>query len=875
MLAHPGRTARLLRTTSTRLPRTLPFVLGVTLLLVALGPSSSVAPAPTASALGSVVATLGDGASSAGHLGPVAGPRALAIPASSSHGPKPLRIENVTVNPGAGASYLILDPIQDEIFVTNVNGNNITVINGTNDAVLGVISPVNSPYLGTYDPEDGDLYVASYYQSQVLVINATNWKTVASINVGPGPTDCAYDPSTDEVLVSENTVGGIGVINGSSNKLVTTIATGGYPYYEFFDPVTERLFALGASNGAAIIDAANDSLLGYVPGSASDYGGGIDPASGTLFLANDYGTNLTLVNASTGKPTGSVGIGTVAGAVVVDPVTGTIIATNENFANVTVLNATSDAILGTANVGTYPQAALVDPSTGAVYVVNSGPGTVTVLLPPIRVSLADSPSMTDIGVSLHLVATASGGEPPYRSYSWAFGDGNSTNGTRSEAVHTYASAGPFNVSVRIADAQGFNGTAVWPVTVRADPVAGSVRSLENATDAGENATLVANASEGIPPYSYHWSGLPPGCVPSGAQATCRWPDAGTWPIQVSLIDSIGVSSPAGPVFELVVDQYPSVAAPSANRSAGDVGQMVLFSSAASAGDGPFTYAWNGLPAGCGGTTASIACLLAIPENLSVSVSATDATGALTLSSPALPFTVDALPVATVLGNASTYDAVHWFSMRAMATAGSGVYSIVWQGLPPGCTTDDAAAACFVPSPSAPTTYSVTVLITDSNGGASSSGPHNFTVVPALSAPPIESPAPPTLGRATEFEAGAAGGQAPYYYSWSFGDGTWGNGSSVSHLFARPGHYLVQVWVNDSGGESALVSKGVTVPAPPAPPAAPAPPLTGWLVAGVLLAGIATVLALLIRRRRATVRRPRRSRPGLRRRPTPSANRSRS
>jgi YVTN family beta-propeller protein len=781
-------------------------------------------------------------------------------PASPSHGPKLLRIENVTIHPGAGSGYLILDPVLDEIFVTNLNGNNITVINGSNYHVLGVIAQIDSPYLGTYDSEDGDLYVASYYQNQVIVINATSWKTVASITVGAGPTDCTYVPSTEEVLVSLNSVGGIGVINGSSNKLVKTIGIGGYPYYEFLDPITERLFVLSASTGVAVVDTANDSLLGFVPGSSSDSGGGIDPSSGKLYLSNSNGNNITVANATTGTPTGSIGIGTVAGAVVADPVTGTIIATNENFANVTVLNASSDAIVGVANVGLYPEAALVDPGTGAVYVVNDGPGTVTTLLPPVRASLADSPPETDAGASIRLVATVTGGEPPYAAYNWSFGDGDSSNGTASAAVHTYGVAGSFNVSVRIVDAQGFNGTAVWPVRVRPDPVTGSVRSEESATDAGENATLIANATGGIPPYAYRWIGLPNGCLPTSARATCRWPVAGTWPVQVSVTDSIGVPSALGPVFDLTVYPYPTVAPPVANRSSADVGQVVLFSTTALAGDGPYTYTWSGLPAACPGTTALISCLLALPGNLSVSVNVTDATGARTLSSPALLFPVDALPNATILGNASTFDAAHWFSLRAAASAGSGGYTFAWQGLPPGCSVDGAQAACYTPSPILPTNYSVTAFVGDSNGGTNASIPYNLTVVAALSALPIESPSRPTLGQVTRFEATAVGGQGPYRYSWSFGDGARGNGSEVSHLYLNPGPYQVQVWVNDSGGESELVSERVVIPAPPVPPATPPPPVTGWLLTGALVAGIAAVVVFLLRRSRRRLPPPRRSRP---------------
>jgi hypothetical protein len=61
---------------------------------------------------------------------------------------------------------------------------------------------------------------------------------------------------------------------------------------------------------------------------------------------------------------------------------------------------------------------------------------------------------------------------------------------------------------------------------------------------------------------------------------------------------------------------------------------------------------------------------------------------------------------------------------------------------------------------------------------------------------------------------ATNGTGPYSYTWLFGDGTTGNGSSPSHAYDQPGTYTVWVWVNDSVGASVSQRLVLTVDAAP-------------------------------------------------------------
>src|SRR5262249_262086 len=58
---------------------------------------------------------------------------------------------------------------------------------------------------------------------------------------------------------------------------------------------------------------------------------------------------------------------------------------------------------------------------------------------------------------------------------------------------------------------------------------------------------------------------------------------------------------------------------------------------------------------------------------------------------------------------------------------------------------------------------------------------------------------------------------PLTYTWNFGDGTSGTGSSTTHSYALAGVFTATVTVSDNAGNSLASSVPVTITNPPPPP----------------------------------------------------------
>ena len=153
------------------------------------------------------------------------------------------------------------------------------------------------------------------------------------------------------------------------------------------------------------------------------------------------------------------------------------------------------------------------------------------------------------------------------------------------------------------------------------------------------------------------------------------------------------------------------------------------------------------------------------------------------------------------------------NLSAVVSGGSGTYTAYDWDFGNGQTLMGQSTPNTSVTYASPTTYTVTLTVTDSTG-AKKTVTQPVTILP----PPEPLNGDFTISQTSQtdlnvgFSATATGGTGNYTYSWNFGDSTnAGSGESVSHTYGTSGTYTVILTISD-GTNTKTVSKQVTIQA---------------------------------------------------------------
>jgi PKD repeat protein len=219
---------------------------------------------------------------------------------------------------------------------------------------------------------------------------------------------------------------------------------------------------------------------------------------------------------------------------------------------------------------------------------------------------------------------------------------------------------------------------------------------------------------------------------------------------------------------------------------------VGFSGSAVGGNAPYDYAWT-FGDGSSSSSQNPSHTFAGPGTFTANLTITDANG---VSAAAAPLSVTVSPgplVASATSSRSLGDAPVATTLTGSATGGVAPYTYAWN-LGDGTSSAASQAAHSYGSAG---TYTATLTVTDSRGVSSQSTTH-ISVYPALN---VSTSASPTTGKAplhVHFTVSASGGLSPYTFSWTFGDGAAGAGSTTTHAYAV-GTYHPTLTIHDAAG----------------------------------------------------------------------------
>ena len=348
-----------------------------------------------------------------------------------------------TTTVGTGPQGIAVNQLTDTVYVGNQNDNNLTVIDGaTCNASLRsgcgrawpTVATGSFPQAVAVDQATDTIYVANLNGNTVSVINGTTCnaevtsgcgQSPPAVSVGNDPDGIAVDQATDTIYVANADDNTVSVIDGAAcNATVTSgcgqsppvIAVGSGPIAVAVDQVTDTAYVANAGdNTVSVIDGATcnatvTSGCGQSPpviavGNAPD-AVAVNQATDTIYVTTglfeeftpsaamyviDGATCNAAISSGCGQTPATMVTGGFSYGVAVNQATDTVFADSTIDSDLEAFDgATCDAINhagcgqapASVPVGGWPANLAVNPATGTVYVPDNVDGQVSIVAAP-------------------------------------------------------------------------------------------------------------------------------------------------------------------------------------------------------------------------------------------------------------------------------------------------------------------------------------------------------------------------------------------------------------------------------------------------------------------------------------------------------------
>jgi YVTN family beta-propeller protein len=310
-----------------------------------------------------------------------------------------------SVRVGSSPDWAAYDAAKGQVFVTNVESRNVSVINDTTDTVVATVPVGTWPSGAAYDPAKGEVFVANAGSANVSVINDTTDTVVATVPVGSGALEAAYDVGKGEVFVTNDDLNNVSVINDTTNKVVATVQVGFAPVAAAYDVAKGEVFVTNyGPNTVSVINDTNDTVVatiavGSLPGAAI-----YDAAKGDVFIVNWESNDVNVINDTNNTVVETVPVGTEPDGAAYDPARGAVLVTDSwcNYdrgidcqqGNISVINDTTDMVVATVPIGPGGAGIAYDAAKGEMFVTLQSSNSVSV----IRYLRTYAVSFTEVGL---------------------------------------------------------------------------------------------------------------------------------------------------------------------------------------------------------------------------------------------------------------------------------------------------------------------------------------------------------------------------------------------------------------------------------------------------------------------------------------------
>jgi YVTN family beta-propeller protein len=420
-----------------------------------------------------------------------------------------------------GLAFLMLVSIAGAspfAYITNSEGNSVSVIDATTNKVTTTIPVGSNPIGVAINPNGTKVYVVNARSSDVSVIDTATNSVVATVRAGNFPQGIVVSPNGKKVYVTHRYSNNVSVIDTGENTAVSTLNTGKSPAGVAVSPDGKKLYVTNyEDNTVSIFDTTTKTVITTISVGRGPKEISVTPDGTRVYVANSDSESISVIDTATNSVTNTVMVGGVPSGVAVTPDGKKVYVTNndEYFSTISVIDTVTNKITAAIPVGSSPVGIAVTPDGKKVYVAISFYNTVSVIdtatnaitatvlvenspyasgqfigsipIKPVYPLANFSSNITSEYVFPSVPVQFTDLSKDATKWVWDFGDGSGS--TKQNPVHTYSATGIYTVSLTVSNS---NGTDSKLATVNVVPNGYPAPSYAFITNLNSNTVSVIN-----------------------------------------------------------------------------------------------------------------------------------------------------------------------------------------------------------------------------------------------------------------------------------------------------------------------------------------------------------------------------------------------
>jgi YVTN family beta-propeller protein len=264
-----------------------------------------------------------------------------------------------------------------KIYVTNSNGNTVSVIDATTNTKIKDIPVRDEPEDIDINPKTNTAYVTNLANGTVSAIDLKNNVDVKNMIVGNGPKNIVYDYFLNKIYVTNLANGTVSVIDTKNNSKIKDIKVGTSPKNVVI--ARDTMYVANGNNKVIAINGTTYIHIKNITVGDSPSVIRFNPHTNTIYVANSGSNTVSVIDVKNNTDIKNITVGDRPQDIVIQKYENTIYVANSGSNTVSVIDGDNNTKIKDIKVGRDPSKIGINDNAQMIYVLNQEDGTISVI----------------------------------------------------------------------------------------------------------------------------------------------------------------------------------------------------------------------------------------------------------------------------------------------------------------------------------------------------------------------------------------------------------------------------------------------------------------------------------------------------------------